>query len=173
MLVAQLATKYQISEQAVTSMLQAVNNGNGSMAQFNIPELGGMGQWMRGGMTMVGDMFNQGLQLRVSQLCQDLANALAQQTLIETPPPYQPNPSQQQTWWPSDWGFPASQGGQNNSEYAFFPGMRRLAVRINGVVSLYDTSQYNIGGFSQQQPSGNLLMSTSQGTIGLAQLIRI
>ena len=53
-----LAQRYGLSQDAVVHMLVAVNNGNGSMAQFNCPELGGGGQWMRGGMTMVGDMFN-------------------------------------------------------------------------------------------------------------------
>ena len=35
------------------SMLQAVMDGNGTMAQFDHPEFGGAGQWMQGGMTMV------------------------------------------------------------------------------------------------------------------------
>ena len=34
-------------------MLRAVRAGHGGMAQFNHPEFGGSGQWMRGGMTMV------------------------------------------------------------------------------------------------------------------------
>jgi hypothetical protein len=33
-------------------------HGRGAMAQFNPPELGGDGQWMRFGMAMVGDRFN-------------------------------------------------------------------------------------------------------------------
>lgn len=32
-------------------------NGNGSMAQFSHPEFSGSGQWMRGGMIMVSDIF--------------------------------------------------------------------------------------------------------------------
>src|SRR4051812_30189658 len=46
-----LAGRYGISTDAVMAMLQALVRGNGSMAQFNHPELGGGGQWMRGGMT--------------------------------------------------------------------------------------------------------------------------
>jgi hypothetical protein len=42
------------------TLLQALVNSNGTMAQFSHWELGGGGQWMRGGMTMVGDMFNCG-----------------------------------------------------------------------------------------------------------------
>jgi hypothetical protein len=47
------------------TLLQALVNSNGTMAQFNHWELGGGGQWMRGGMTMVGDMFNYGLKSKV------------------------------------------------------------------------------------------------------------
>ena len=46
------------------------------MAQFNHPDLGGMGQWSQGGMTQVGDMFNQTLKERVGALCSTLAGQL-------------------------------------------------------------------------------------------------
>ena len=61
-LVSDVASRYGLSRDAVIHMLVAVNNGGCSMAQFSCPELGGSGQWMRGGMTMVGDMFNNGLK---------------------------------------------------------------------------------------------------------------
>jgi hypothetical protein len=57
-----LAQRYGFSADAVFSLLQSVINGNGSMAQFNHPEFGGSGQWMRGGMIMLGDMFNNSLK---------------------------------------------------------------------------------------------------------------
>ena len=56
--ISDISARYGLSQDAVVAMLYAVNSGGGTMAQFNIPELGGSGQWMRGGMTMVGDMFN-------------------------------------------------------------------------------------------------------------------
>ncbi|WP_341328100.1 hypothetical protein [Methylotuvimicrobium sp. KM2] len=64
----QLAQRYHFSFDAVCSLLQSVINGNGSMAQFNHPEFGGSGQWMRGGMIMVGDMFNNQLKRPVRQV---------------------------------------------------------------------------------------------------------
>ena len=57
-IVIDLAQRYGFSPDAVTHLLIAVVNGNGAMAQFSHPEFGGSGQWMRGGMTMLGDMFN-------------------------------------------------------------------------------------------------------------------
>ena len=42
-------------------MLESVVKGNDDMAPFNHHESAGLGQWMRGGMTMVSDMFNNHL----------------------------------------------------------------------------------------------------------------
>ena len=53
--VAELAERYRVSDGAVRALLDAVIRGGGAMAQFSHPDLGGSGQWMRGGMTMVGD----------------------------------------------------------------------------------------------------------------------
>ena len=56
-----LAQRHGFSSAAVLCMLEAVIQGNGSMAQFSHPEFGGSGQWMQGGMTMVSDLFNHAL----------------------------------------------------------------------------------------------------------------
>lgn len=72
--VSELAKQYQVSEQAVETLWQSLVSGNGSMAQFSHPELGGSGQWMSGGMTMVGDMFNQRLKYVVDGICTALAS---------------------------------------------------------------------------------------------------
>jgi hypothetical protein len=61
------------------TLLQSLVNGNGTMAQFNHRDLGGGGQWMRGGMTMVGDMFNHGLKAKIEGLCSELSQLLARQ----------------------------------------------------------------------------------------------
>ena len=75
-LVQTLAQRHGLSTDAVTHMLFAVYNGNGTMAQFNHPEFGGGGQWMQGGMTMVSDLFNNYLKCQVNNLCSDIANEL-------------------------------------------------------------------------------------------------
>jgi hypothetical protein len=74
-----IAQRHGFSFDATMSMLESVINGNGSMAQFNHPEFAGSGQWMRGGMTMVSDMFNNYLKGRVDSLCAELANVVANQ----------------------------------------------------------------------------------------------
>lgn len=168
-LVNDLSNRYGLSHNAVQNMLDSVINGGGTMAQFNIPELGGSGQWMKGGMTMVGDMFNNGLKATVDNLCGEISSFTAQQQAYE--------PQQQQNrmnntsmsfantannWWPEGLGTPSSTGAQNNIRYAVFPASRRLAVEANGRVTVYDTLDHNIGGVSQQQGGGSSLTFTSQ-----------
>lgn len=165
-LVNDISHRYNLSNDAVIHMLIAVNNGGGSMAQFNCPELGGSGQWMRGGMTMVGDMFNHGLKMTVDNLCSELSRALSTMQIFPAIPAGTPGSNQ---WWPSECGTPFSSGGQNNIRYAVFPG--KLAVEQNGQVTVYDTLNHNIGGVSQQQGGNTSLTFSSQfGTVSVDQL---
>ena len=76
--IADIARRHGLSREAVLAMLFALHVGGGTMAQFSIPELGGSGQWMQGGMTMVGgNMFDNALKARVDALCSELAQLLA------------------------------------------------------------------------------------------------
>jgi hypothetical protein len=189
--IVELSGRYGVSTDAVMSLLQSVVNGNGTMAQFSHPELGGGGQWMQGGMTMVGDMFNYGLKSKVDGLCSELSQLLAQQPF--TPPPASSaaawQSGQQQngggpvslfvpgsgggygSWWPAELGSPNGTGGQNNVRYAYFSNARRLAVDLNGHVTVYDTLDHQIGGVSQQQGyGGSLTLSSQYGTVDIANL---
>jgi hypothetical protein len=161
-----LAQRYNLSQDAVMCMLTAVNNGRGSMAQFNCRELGGSGQWMRGGMTMVGDMFNYGLKNTVNNLCAELSNALVNTQMFPVIPAGSPNSNQ---WWPTNLGSPFSSGAQNNIRYAVFPN--RLAIQLDGQVTVYNTLDNNISGVSQQQGGNTTLTFSSQyGTIAVNTL---
>jgi hypothetical protein len=161
-----LSRRYNLSHDAVIHMIGAVNNGGGSMAQFNCPELGGSGQWMRGGMTMVGDMFNNDLKNTVNNLCAEISNILQTTQIFPVIPTGTKGSAQ---WWPAELGSPFSSGSQNNTRYAVFAN--RLAVEINGEVTVYDTLDNNIGGVSQQQGGDNSLTFSSQyGTILVSSL---
>ena len=176
--VADLAQRHDFSNDAVLSMLDAVINGNGSMAQFNHPEFSGSGQWMRGGMIMVSDMFNNHLKGRIDGLCVELASLVASQPdLIRSgslqsqsqgnqsqgtsqrdslgesqsqgdagpvslfvPPPA----GSSGNWWPADMGWPTSTGAQNNARYAYFPEAGRLAIDVNGTITVYDALDQRI-----------------------------
>lgn len=168
----EIADRHGVSRDAVATLLRAIAQGGGGMAQFSHPELGGMGQWSPGGMIMVGDMFNQGLKHRVDSLCNEVAGLLREMN------PFVPRPigSGDQglggTWWPAELGSPSSSGGQNDMRYAYFPGARRLAVQIAGNLSLYDTGRYQIFGVSQQQDTDqSLTFASDWGTVRLGDLV--
>src|SRR5271170_5758485 len=78
------AMRHGVSLDAVSVLLDALAQSNGSQAQFNHPDLGGMGQWSQGGMIMVGEMFNHGLKHRVDALCNELAGLLDSQPSLTT-----------------------------------------------------------------------------------------
>ena len=165
--VAMVAQRHGVSTEAAAILLDAIAYGGGTMAQFNIPELGGMGQWAQGGMIMVGDMFNSALRYRVDALCNGLADLLRGPVQLFAPPmPQNPGfgaPMQSGgRWWPAELGSPSSSGGQNDMRYAYFPGPRRLAVQQTGQVTVYDTRDHSIGGFSQQQGGDQSATFSSQ-----------
>jgi hypothetical protein len=194
-LVEQLSYRHGFTPDAVTHMLLAVHQGNGSMAQFSHPEFGGSGQWMSGGMLMLGDMFNSSLKYRVEGLCQDCASSLSQHQSGQLVGSFQSqsqsggNDSQHQMagggmsqnslfvpdprshWWPRELGQPSALGSQNNVRYAYFAGSRRLAVATGDDVWVYDTLDHQIGGFAQQQSGDSSITLTSQfGVVFLGQL---
>jgi hypothetical protein len=213
-----IARRHGFGVDAVMSMLDSVINGNGSMAQFNHPEFSGSGQWMRGGMTMVSDMFNNYLKGRVDGLCSELSNLIANQPDLMRSGSFQsqsqggynsgqgqssygggshqsqgsggayqsqdgsgnfgaaslfvpPAPGASGDWWPGDLRWPNSTGAQNGVRYAYFAQARRLAIDVGGNVTVYDTLDHQIGGFSQQQSVGGSISFTSQyGLIDVASL---
>jgi hypothetical protein len=172
--VADLAQRYRVSDGAVRALLDAVVRGGGAMAQFSHPELGGSGQWMRGGMTMVGDMFNSGLQTTVSGICSELSSLMVSGEVLVTPAARSSAGafgSVGSDWWPSDLGRPSSSGGQNDAAYAYFPGPRRLAIRRGSQITLYDTGEHAISGVQQQQGGrGSLEFSSQFGTFTVDSL---
>jgi hypothetical protein len=193
-----LAQRHGFSFDAVQTMLHAVINGNGSMAQFSHYEFGGSGQWMQGGMTMIGDMFNNYLKGRVDNLCAELSRLISNQSDLIRSGSFQSqtqngntaynsfggasndgtNPNSlfvaapaQANWWGPDLKFPNSSGGQNGMRYAWFSQARRLAIESNGQVIVYDTLDHNIGGVSQQQSGGySVTFSSQYGYVDLSRL---
>jgi hypothetical protein len=174
-----IAAHHGLSREAVLAMLFAIHAGGGTMAQFNIPELGGSGQWMRGGMTMVGNMFDNALKARVDALCGDVAQLLTSTAVFRTG---EATGAQSQSgftaanWWPADLGVPTSSGSQNSVRYAIFPATRRLAIHVNGVTKVFDTGEHQITGVQQQQQGGGYgsVSFTSQlGTFDVSSLTEL
>jgi hypothetical protein len=170
-----LAQRYGVSVDAVKTLLYAVAQGGGTLAQFSHPEFGGSGQWMSGGMTMVGDMFNYGLKATVSGLCSELSSLLSSKQVFIPLPPQSPRGDSiapGNAWWPAELGNPSSSGGQNDARYAYFPQSKRLAILQNGNITVYNTLNHQIGGVQQQQGgySGSLTFSSQYGTFSVDTL---
>ncbi|MDB5819224.1 MAG: hypothetical protein JWQ11_2864 [Rhizobacter sp.] len=188
-----IAQRHGFSSDAARSMLDSVRAGRGSMAQFSHPEFGGSGQWMRGGMTMVSDFSDNTLRGRVDALCQDLAQLVDSQPDVATQGSFQSQSSnagsgkgggkgsgiergpflssQSDHWWPGTLGSPDSTGAQNGARYAWFSQAARLAIEVDGRVTVYDTQDHRIGGFSQAQSTGSTMGFHSQhGDIDVEKL---
>ncbi|HEY5866657.1 MAG TPA: SHOCT domain-containing protein [Candidatus Tectomicrobia bacterium] len=198
--VRELAQRYGVSVDAVMTLLRALLQGHGTMAQFEHRELGGRGQWMPGGMVMVGDMWNHALKTTVDGLCAALTRLLppdlwqaqpvrshrpgqdgqqqgdmsqpASSRVSTAPRMFEPGSAVGETaWWPTDLGAPATRGAQQTMRYAYFPEKRRLAVSIHGQVTVYDTLDHHVSGVSQQQGAASSLTFTSQhGVVALHTL---
>lgn len=157
----EIAAKYNLSPTVVQHVAQAIALGNGQQAQFNHPELGGMGQWMPG-MIMIGDAFNHTLKAKVDALCHELAKAYHSGELS---PISTPSPMTQTKWWSLDLQNPSISGGQNTLKYVYFQQANRLIISNNQQEAIYDTSPYIIAGVSQQQANNktSLVFHTQGG----------
>jgi hypothetical protein len=190
-IVEDIARCHGFSADAATSLLSALAAANGTQAQFNHPEFGGMGQWSQSGMIMIGDMFNNGLKARVDSLCRDLADLLrGQEVFARAPDPTTSWQTQNynisgaavslfaqgfgppsRNWWPEGLRSPTSTGSQNDMHYAYFPSSNRLAIKQGGRISVYDSGDHHISGVSQQQGGDQSLTFTSQyGVVRLGDL---
>jgi hypothetical protein len=169
-----IAGRHGFGLEATRSMFDAVAAGRGGMAQFAHPEFGGSGQWMRGGMTMVSNLFDDTLRSRVDALCTDLAGLVGSQGDVPTQGSFQSQTSgdhsrrgpfassSSQHWWPADLGSPDSTGSQDDARYAWFAPAARLAIEVDGRVTVYDTQDHRITGFSQAQSQGSSMGFHSQ-----------
>lgn len=164
-----LAEKHGVSLDAVHLIYDALKRTGGKQAQFNHPDLGGMGQWMPG-LVMVGRMSDTALKTKVDALCTEIASLVtATPTSPTSTGTFSPESSD---WWDSSLGKPNSAGSQNGIRYAYFAAPNRLVIERNGVQRLYDTTDYRIYGVSQQQSSSDtaLTFTSDRGPVRLEDL---
>lgn len=159
---ATLAKEIGLSQAALQTLLAALVRGGGSQAQFDHPDLGGHGQWMRGGMLMIGDMFNDALKARVAKACEQLAPLArnVEASPIATPP--------MESWWPQALGHPKSAASQDGLSYALFANPNRIAVRSGDEVKVYDVGDAIPHGVGMQ--NGKIVVHTRNGAVALYQL---
>lgn len=165
-LIAAVAKRHDVAPEAVSAAWAALKSGGGTMAQFAHTEFGGMAQWSKGGMSMVGDMINNTVKTKFDGVMADLAAAIHQDP-SEAPdetgslPPGPPT-AMSASRWPDAFGAPSSSGGQNDMSYAFFPKVGRLIVEDGAKRTIYDTGKHRISGVSQQQSGSRSVRFHSQ-----------
>lgn len=182
-IVTSLAEQHGVSRGAVETVLKALRSSGGSMAQFSHPDFGGMCQWSRG-MTMVGDMFNDGLKAKLDAIATELSAHVAKQPAgsdkAEHPAhatgdsgvSYTAGNSNASSWWPDDLGKPHSTGAQNAVRYAIFDD--RLVIDDHGNVTTYDTGGKRISGIAQAQGSASTLTFTGgDGLVKVSDLEKL
>jgi len=178
----EISARHGVSVDAVASLLAALRAGDGRMAQFNHPELGGMGQWSSG-MLMIGEFSNIVLKQKVQAICDELSKFVndnpehldkAKEENKKQGIGARGNerltwnsfkalkPVDNEKWWPESLGLPGSVGAQNEIRYAYFPASNRLAIKENSQVTIFDTSAHKIFGVSQEQGENNSLVFESQ-----------
>ncbi|MGX5843591.1 hypothetical protein ACWGTI_22990 [Mesorhizobium sp. ArgA1] len=174
-LIARLAHEHGVSDDAVRAVLQALRRGGGTMAQFSHADFGGMSQWSSG-MTMVGDMFNDSLKVKLNAIAGELSRHLREQPAEdradERAVSYRSGASRHaSSWWPQELGDPSSVGSQNDMRYAVFPLKRRLVIDDHGRTYIYDTGDHQISGVSQAQSTDSTLTFVSQhGVVRVSDL---
>lgn len=149
---AAIAQEFKVQESTVSQLLEGLHRNGGRQVQFNIAELGGMGQWQAGGMVMVGDMFNNELKAKVDKLCRALVE-LPVETENETFVPIQSAVGSKR--------FASIKGSQNGISYAYYQAEDILEITDENGLKKYDTKGYLLTGVQQSQSNDARKLSFS------------
>jgi hypothetical protein len=77
--------------------------------------------------------------------------------------------------WPAELGTASTCGTSPEMRYAYFPKNRRLAVEWRGVLTIYDTAEYQFRGMLQAHSSETVGTSilTQRGRVRLTDLATV
>jgi hypothetical protein len=144
---AEIAARHGVKPETAEQLLEALRGGGGKRARFDVPELGGAGQWACDGPVIIGDMLDTDRKARIDALCRELAR-LVTTPGIASPEDPRADPETGGGWpaWP---GLATAGGGQNDMRYAVFPGRRRLAVARGEAMTVHCIGQRATGGASR------------------------
>jgi hypothetical protein len=85
------------------------------------------------------------------------------------------NPASNAAGWPSELGTASTSGTSADMRYAYFPVNCRLAVESCGILTIYDTAQYQFRGMLQAHSAEAVGVSilTQRGRVRLADLATV
>lgn len=144
----EIAAEHGVTVGTVASLLHGLQATGGNQVQFNIGELGGMGQWQPGS-TMVGDMFNHEAKAKVEKLCEALA-PLSRQLSREVADESHAVPGRSQATF---------KGSQNDTHYTYYAEENKLVIYDDGKNTSYDTTDYPLTGVQQSQDASGKKLS--------------
>ena len=77
--------------------------------------------------------------------------------------------------WPLELGIASTSGTSAEMRYAYFPQHRRLAVEWRGVLTIYDTAEYQFRGMLQAHSAETVGISifTQRGRVRLTDLATV
>jgi hypothetical protein len=77
--------------------------------------------------------------------------------------------------WPSELGVASTSGTSAEMRYAYFPQNRRLAVEWRGVLTIYDTAEYQFRGLLEAHSAEVVGVSilTQRGRVRLSDLATV
>src|ERR1700691_6608386 len=89
--------------------------------------------------------------------------------------PLRPQPPVMKSNWPSELGTASTSGTSPEMRYAYFPKNRRLAVEWHGVLTIYDTAEYQFRGMlpSHSAEAVGTSILTQRGRVLLADLATV
>jgi hypothetical protein len=88
---------------------------------------------------------------------------------------FRPQQTASNSIWPSELGIASTSGTSAEMRYAYFPQNRRLAVELRGVVTIYDTAEYQFRGMLQAHSAETVGTSilTQRGRVQLTDLVTV
>lgn len=179
-----LATKYSVPTEAVEALASILEKTGGISARFDIESLGGKGMWKLNQRASVGNGFNEELNTLVTNLCNDLSEAIRafdeateirprrtgglDDTIGLMPISLMPN-----LWWPESYGIaPDVIGNAGTLRYAYFADKNRLVIRQNLRNRIFDTAGHTVIKLLPGEKAGffHLLVKTEADNIPIAKL---
>jgi len=172
-----VAERYLIDEPVVRRLYDQLKGSCATACRFDIPELGGVGEWSPGHVTGAPGA-DHSLRMRIDGLCSELA-ALIQGSQTSAPEALTREahtaPASARvdlpagdSWWPASFGSPAVSGDKFGMRFAFFPRAKRLLVQQGGRIDAHDTSDDQITGVAEMTGgTSDLGFNTNRGAVKL------
>jgi len=174
-----VASRYLVDERVVRRLYDQLKGSCATACSFDIPELGGAGEWSPGHVTGAPGA-DHSLRMRIDGLCSELA-ALIQGSETSAPEALTRKPHSApasgrvdmpagDSWWPASFGTPAASGDRFGMRYAFFPGARRLLIQQGARIDSHDTREYQVKGVAEMSGgTSELSFETDKGAVKLEE----